>query len=199
MEDISVTNYNVVLSEVLEKHAPLVSKYVKVSPDIPWLDSEFFSLRRKRRKAEKTWLKSGSSLDRELYVQLRNEVSCLVRGKKKTYLKRFIANNSSNNKALFSFCHSLLDSSKTKIHPQYENPKALANEYNVFFTEKVKSIRSGITDTQGKCAFPVSAFSGVPLSTFQPTTALDLFDIIKGSNCKTSPADPLPACLLRDC
>ena len=53
-------NYNVVMAEVLEKHAPLKSKTVKLVPDVPWFDIEYKNLRRLRRKAEKN---SSRNLD----------------------------------------------------------------------------------------------------------------------------------------
>ena len=45
--------YNTQLRALLDKHAPLKKKMVKIVPNAPWFDAEYRELRKKRRKAEK--------------------------------------------------------------------------------------------------------------------------------------------------
>ena len=50
-----VLAYNTVLRKTYEKLAPLQSKVITVKPSAPWFDSQYKTLRRKRRKAEKNY------------------------------------------------------------------------------------------------------------------------------------------------
>ena len=48
-----ISFYNEKLSELLNKHAPLKDKSIKIVPNSPWFDNDYKILRRERRKAEK--------------------------------------------------------------------------------------------------------------------------------------------------
>ena len=49
----NINIYNATLSSILNKHAPIRKKKVKIVVDSPWFNAEYESLRRLRRKAEK--------------------------------------------------------------------------------------------------------------------------------------------------
>ena len=55
-----ITEYNEVVTRLLDDHAPHKSRKVKIVQDTPWFDFEYAHLRKLRRKAEhqyrKTWL-----------------------------------------------------------------------------------------------------------------------------------------------
>ena len=70
-----ITVYNKVLREKFDKYSPLTTKVIKVKPAAPWFDSEYQTLRRKRRKAEKTYRKTKSDLNKNQYIQLRKETT----------------------------------------------------------------------------------------------------------------------------
>ena len=56
---VKIDNYNYVLTEVVNKHAPIITKTIKVVPTAPWFDADYANLRKRRRKAEKKYRKSG--------------------------------------------------------------------------------------------------------------------------------------------
>ena len=47
----TINMYNKTLKDTLDKHAPLITKVVKIVTRAPWFDNEYVELRRKRRKA----------------------------------------------------------------------------------------------------------------------------------------------------
>ena len=47
--------YDITLRNLLDKHAPLVSKRVVARPHVPWYTDEVREAKRQRRKAEKQW------------------------------------------------------------------------------------------------------------------------------------------------
>ena len=50
-----VRRYNTTLSKVIDCHAPLKTKTVKVRPAVPWYNDDIKAAKRLRRKAERTW------------------------------------------------------------------------------------------------------------------------------------------------
>ena len=52
--------YNSTLSAALDRHAPLVTKFITVRPLVPWFSDDIRESRRERRRAEK---KNGVDLD----------------------------------------------------------------------------------------------------------------------------------------
>ena len=68
-----VTSYNTALTEVVNKHAPILSKTITVVSDAPWFDAEYANLRKLRRKAEKRYRKSHLDADKKVYQFLRTQ------------------------------------------------------------------------------------------------------------------------------
>ena len=62
--------YNEMLVKILDKHAPLKTKTVKLVPRSPWFDSEYRNLRSIRRKAEKQYKRSNLPEHLENYKSL---------------------------------------------------------------------------------------------------------------------------------
>ena len=69
-----VDHYNSSLRDVLDKHAPVKTKEIRILPNAPWFDEEYAALRRQRRKAEKTYSKTKSIEHRAQYHLLRQNL-----------------------------------------------------------------------------------------------------------------------------
>ena len=64
-----VTSYNDGLQQVLNQHAPLVTRCVRDRPSAPWLSFEVRDARRKRRRAERLWRTTKLSIHKEMYIK----------------------------------------------------------------------------------------------------------------------------------
>ena len=80
-----VTSCHALMSKVVNTHASLNTKQIKVVPNAPWFDFEYKALRRRRRKAEKRYRKTGLEVHKNEFVDLRNQSTALAFDKKKTY------------------------------------------------------------------------------------------------------------------
>ena len=93
-----ITNYNNAMTTVLNKHAPVITKTIRIVPHAPWFDAEYADLRRKRRKAERRFRKTGNEEHENEYNKLRNQTTLLAQSKKKSYINdKLSSNNSSKN------------------------------------------------------------------------------------------------------
>ena len=58
------------MSNILDKHAPLITKEVYVCPDSPWFTEDLAEMKRVKRKAERKWMKDKSCLNLERWKSL---------------------------------------------------------------------------------------------------------------------------------
>ena len=87
---LRVGNYNSVVPQVIDEHAPVKTKTVKIIPTAPWFYSEYASLRRRRRKAEKKYGKSGLIEDKNEFTLLHKQTTELASEKKSEQFQQFL-------------------------------------------------------------------------------------------------------------
>ena len=79
----------------------------------------------------------------------------------------------------------------------------MANDFNLFFTEKVSQIRVDLE--QNPLPYPPHAaearseFSGTPLSNFRPVSEEEVKKVLSASPSTSCPLDPLPTKILKSC
>ena len=137
-----VTNYNKVMLSIIDKHAPVRSKTVKVVPRAPWFDTEYATLRRHRRKAEKKYRRTGHEVDKQLFQDLRKQTTSLAMHKKQSDISRKLM---AGNRPLYSVVDELLDNGKEVVLCTTVSDVELANKFRQYFGDKVNKIRTSIT------------------------------------------------------
>ena len=68
---VIVDQYNNVLSELLDKHAPLQQKWLTIRLDAPLMND---SAMKERRQVERRWRLSRLTIDREMFIKEREQV-----------------------------------------------------------------------------------------------------------------------------
>ena len=58
-----VTDYNTAMAGLVEEHAQLKTKTIKIIPESPWFDAEYVEHRKERTKAEKKYRRSALEAD----------------------------------------------------------------------------------------------------------------------------------------
>ena len=86
-----------------------------------------------------------------------------------------------------------------RVLPSHTDPKALANEFNQFYVNKVQKIRQSIPAVSVDSSYYSQPFQGEPLEFLRSTTIEEIEKIIKDSGVKTSVEDPIPAKLIKSC
>ena len=176
--------------EIMDEHAPLVTKNISVMDEAPWFDKEYRELRSKRRYAEKVWKKSNEPLHYMKYKDLCSEATFLANSKKKAYFSKLVVTSKNNPKTLFKLVNNALD--RKQQQPLPDSTKSIeiqAKEFNDFFSEKIKKIRDNMAH---EFSPPFIQFKGTTLSEFIPTSHDEIMSIIKQVSIKTSPDDILP-------
>ena len=199
----SLLLFNQIFGDIVESHAPLITKQVDTNLKPGWLDQEFRSARSQRRKLYKLWKRTKDPLDRQRFEVSRREVNNLSVSKRKEYFAKCISESSNSQRDLYNICYSLLDTRKCKSLPDHHDPAQLASNFNNFFIHKIEKIRDELC-TLNLVNIDVNKYFGVggpvcaqsTLSEFSRVSTQELKKIIQSRKVKTSAFDVIPAQLL---
>ena len=92
--------YHKTLSRLLNKHAPLISKTVRVRPRVPWFNDDIKLAQRERRRRESKWKYTQLESDRQSFKVQRILVSQMLESAKAMYFQNKIEENANCSKSL---------------------------------------------------------------------------------------------------
>ena len=206
--DDTVQLYNTVLTELMDKHCPIIEKTVR-ERDKPWVDEELRVLRRKRRAAERAWRQGKGP--RRTYIDIRNKYTFLEEKKRCVYNKDALMASSGDTKTLYKKLNRLLGKTSQEL-PSHSDSEALAEDLKNFFAEKVNNIRSNIVEESKVVADeqPIGDDEEeeeeeteqnvtTRLYCFSPLSLYDLNLLIANMSNKFCSLDPIPSFLLKKC
>ena len=186
----NIRHYNDTLSSVLNDQAPIKSRTIKIVPNAPWFDHEYAELRKQRRKAEKTYHRSGLEVHKEIYVDIRKQTTDLAFKKKCKYLGERL--EMGNTRVMHSTIRQLLDKNQEVVLPDSACNVELANSFLDFFSSKIEKIRSSFQTQTGSLESVDDTHVNGKLTTFESVSEDDLRKLIMSYGIKTSPEDPIP-------
>ena len=132
--DALVWRYNCTLSNIIDGHALLNTRTVKVNPAVPWYNDEKKAAKRLRRKAEKTWRRTKSLSDLNIFKSHRNRVIYLMKEARPPFYTNFIDENSVDHKRLVTAIKKPFAKKEDLSFPNYHDKSKLANNIGRFFS-----------------------------------------------------------------
>ncbi|KAK3755485.1 hypothetical protein QZH41_001053 [Actinostola sp. cb2023] len=198
LEDLTQC-YNVTLSKILDKHAPLKRKVIVVRPRVPWFTVELKDLKAKRRKLERKWLKSKHQNDRDAYRSICNQYSALLKDTKKKHYAELIDQCAGDSKKLFQVVNSLCKERRENPLPSHEDPRQLADDFGEFFIRKIEMIKNDIESIVVQPPSVEPRLPAVKLKKFALVSEQEIDSIITGSSNACCSLDPIPTWLLKSC
>ena len=161
-------NFESVSRNIVEKHAPLVTRAIRKNNSPPWMDSEFKKCRAERRKMEKKSKRTSLEEDRKAYLTQRQICAEMSINKQKEYYSKIVNNAGNDQKSLFKVVNEVLDKNKTRALPEHEDPIQLANEFNDYYIDKIVKLRKTIPKDEKELNITVDSFKGEKLCAFEP-------------------------------
>ena len=198
--DFLVEAYNRDLSNILDQHAPLISKQVPVKRREPWYDHDGITeARRTSRAHERRFRKNGDESEKQLCDDAFMEWRALLEQSKRDHLSKVVDDNRQDSKKLFQTMNKLMNNRKSNPLPDYESPEELANEFSSFFKSKIDKIRLDFSnEVDNAFRFDVSNVT-CPLEAFKEVSLDDVRIMIDKSKDKFCDLDPLPTTLVKQC
>ena len=211
----AVKQYNKVMSDTVETHAPLRMRKVTVRQQTAWYSDEIRSAKQERRRLERQMRKTKLTIHRQMHATQRNIVNRLTEDAKRKHFTSKLG-NAQGQKEVFQVASTLLFKKKQSSLPSHTSSAKLANNFITFFTEKIQNIRN-ILDTSkeneeisdfDRHVEPVIAClqyqthdepATACLTQFAPTCEDEVQRLIVKSPTKSCSLDPCPTWLLKQC
>ena len=143
--DEVVAQYNSVLQELLDKHAPEKTHAIVQRQLQPWMNDSILEAKRLRRQSERRWRKSPLTVHRQIFKDSCEEVKKRIQEAKSTYFIKQIEDCDKDQKKLFQIVDKLLGRGKISVLPEHDSATVLAGIFNNFFVSKISKIRTDLS------------------------------------------------------
>ena len=189
--------YNTCLHQLLDRHAPLVTRTVADHTSASWMTLETKQAKVQRRLTERNWCESGLTLHREIYIKQRNLVSNMISKANKDYLCHKIVNCGSSQELLRLSSQMMGKFGVTMLLSNIP-PESLPDRFNEFFVRKIEEIRNNFDPDRAISTVPVE-FSGTVFAKFQLVTEDFVKTVVQEMPKKSCDLDPISTSVLYDC
>ena len=196
-----VESYDNIVSEMLDKHAPLKTRIVHERMRSPWISTEIVNEKRTKRRYERKWRITKANADKERFIIQKKKYNKLLRNAHTKYMSELVIENSNDPKSLFKLVNSLLKDKCENLLPEHESKVELAVRFNEYFIDKVDAIHNNLQNirTLANSSTKEIRRYHMALTHFKETTADDILRIIQSSPKKSCSLDPVPTWLLTKC
>ena len=148
MDNMSATEmaelYDRTLSALLDVHAPLISKTIKIKQNSPWYNNELRAMKRKKRKYERRWIRSGTDEDHNAFKQARVDYIKKCNETKTTYYSNEVLKCGSDQRKLYKLIRNMTEGDKPSLYPECVSDQQLCEDFANFFLDKIDGIMAEI-------------------------------------------------------
>lgn len=192
-----VTNYELTLKTLTDKHAPLKSRYITCRPKAPWYNDNLHQLKVTKRRLERKWISSCLEVDRQIYRKHCQIYTRALNSSKTNYYSSQIS--TANQKQVFQFVNKLSNVQSAKIVPtKWDKQLSLPEAFSNFFRDKISSLLDGEPLPPTSNVLVESSNCPTTFPAFAPLLSDQLKNVISRSPTKTCPLDPIPTFLLKN-
>ena len=110
-----VANFESTLTSLLDTHAPTKKRTIILRPHAPWYKDSIHVEKKKRRKLERRWGKSGLFIDWELYITQCGVTNDMIKNAKFNHYSSIITENKGNQKVLSKTTDQLLHRNQNPV------------------------------------------------------------------------------------
>ena len=190
--------YNTCLLQVLDHHAPLVTRTVTDRTSAPWMTLEVKQAKVERRIAERKWRQSGLTVHKEIYAKQRSLVSNLIRKAKEKVISVKKLSTVTVPGSFSRLSNQMMGTFGDAVLPSNIPPESLPDKFSEFFVGKIEQIRSSL-DSDRPVPTETVVFSGTLFAEFQPITDERAKAVLREMPKKSCDLDPTPVPILHDC
>ena len=196
-----VMEYNTHLQELLNTYAPEVEKTVLKREMQPWFSDKIRHEIQVQRAKERQWLRNPTDYNLQVFYNQSHFVSNIIRKAQEDNYHSILENNKSDFKVVCKITNSLLFYNDPSPLPPIKNSKALANEFNQFFKDKVQMIMDNLAPTEDNQTdqqyLELDYTTDKRFREFIPVNSEKIVKIIRTEPPKSCDLDPVPSKILK--
>ena len=140
--NILTEEYNNVLRQLIDKHAPMRSRSITLRPHTPWFNDHLRCLKRQKRQLERRSVTSGLEIHRQMYREHCRLYTDAIKSAKMNYYKAKISE--SDQRQLFSLIDALFKVKTVPPLTSHESTKRLAEDFTDFFANKIQDLKDNL-------------------------------------------------------
>ena len=201
-----VSQYHQSIHQTLDTHAPVITKTAKVVHKSAWFTTDLRNLKKERRKLEYKWRKTKLEIDHQAFKIARNKFVQEINIQKVNFYSNEVNKCNGDQRKLYQLVNKLTVGKQESSYPEHSTKKQLANDFGIYFQDKIKKIRTDIEDTLAaenicadisyeQCLNPCDS----NLSSFTPLTSDEVKSIVMKCSSKHCPLDPAPTFIIKEC
>ena len=123
------------LRNVLDRHAPLVTRTDTARPSAPWITEEVKAAKCNLRKAERRWRSSGLTVHEQIYMEQRNVKNRAILSVKRKHFREKLSKCNSS-KQPYGLANELLENSQSSVFQSDILESELPDHFSSFFDYK---------------------------------------------------------------
>ena len=132
--DSCVNLFESTVRNILDDHAPLKTRTVKLQSNFPWFNDDVRAATKTRRQIERKWRDNGKlQVHRQEYRNQRDIVKNMINQAKIAHYSSLVKESSGNQKKLVKIVEKVLHKPKTPVLPSTNSDQDLANAFSQFF------------------------------------------------------------------
>jgi exonuclease III len=198
-----VSEYNSLLSSLMDTHAPSRTSTLVMRPLVPWMTKEILEEKRLCRQFERKWRKTKLTVHIQIFKAQRKVVRLLIRKSKVGYFTEKVRASKGNQKALFRLTNELLHPRDIGVLPHHQSTKELANRFSEYFLQKIIDIRRDLDEKCNSQSYVPGRLNAAESSVasklqfFTSVTEDEVSAIIKSSSSASCDLDPWPTGIIK--
>ena len=195
-----VLQYNTELRNVLEKHAPEKSKYIRDTHQQPWFSDDIKVEIVLRRKKERIWKRDKTPRAwNGFYIQCR-QVANIIKEAQCNHYKQIIKEHKHDYKTIFNIANGLLFRKQESALPLIRPISVLAEEFSELFQTKIDNIIEKLWEKAMHLDdkyIETNFLTNSRLNKFTPVLQNNVKEIVASAPVKSCELDPIITSLLK--
>ena len=197
-----VHSYNMILSDALDKHAPVKTKCIWDTHHQPWFNDQIKAEIILHHKKERIWQSEQMEYAWRAFYNQRRYVANVIKTAQMSYYKNIISENRHDFKAIYKIVNSLLFRKQEVKLPPITPSTKLAENFSEFFDSKIAKImhhlHETIDDDPDRHMYKEETFqTEMRLKKFSHVLYTDIKELVATTPNKSCKLDPIPTALLK--
>ena len=198
--DEKLTAYDNILQSVLDSHALLKTKMIRMNHNNTWFTNRVQTEKILRGKKERAWQQDPNPYSYQAFYNQCRYVNNLTNNVKRSLYQHKIQENKGDPKRIFGIINTLLHWDEVLPLPTLEDPKQLANDFNVFFKIKIdtmmENLRHSLEGLENSDYIEKIYQTNCRMEKFSRVDVDLIMKLVQKSASKSFSLDPIPTELL---
>ena len=136
--------YNSTNTELIDKHAPLITRVITIRQKTPWFSEGLSEAKRQLRRADRRWRQTRLTVHRDMFTSLRDTYRRELITTKSYFCVK-IQESTRNIKSMYRVANDLMGRKQSRTLPDHHcSDEVMADRIPEHFSDKITSIRQRV-------------------------------------------------------